>query len=526
MKILYNAQIYSFDRSRPQSSVLVIDRDRVAAVGGAELLDAFGERTSREDIGGRVILPGLTDAHMHLMQYALSLQKVDVETPTRAEALERVAKKAAETPPGQWIFGHGWQHNDWGGEFPFASDLDAVAPAHPVYLTAKSLHASWANTMALKLAGIGQDSQDPINGRISRDEGGLPDGILLEAAMELIEKILPKPSAAEVANAIRDALPNLWKFGLTGVHDFDYRTAFMALQLLDISGQLNFRVTKSIPLELLPHAQALGLRTGFGSAHLKIGSVKVFMDGALGPHTAAMLQPYLNEPENKGILNIDGEQFFEYGRLAAESGLSMTAHAIGDRALHEVLNGLEQLRNYEREQGLPRLRHRIEHVQIIHPDDALRLGKLGIVASMQPIHAISDMLTADKYWGERVDLAYSWRTQLDAGASLAFGSDAPVETPNPFWGLHAAVTRRRADGYPGPQGWHPEQRLSMREALEGYTIGAAYAAGLEDSLGRLSPGHYADLIVLEKDPFTCPPDDLLQIHSSATMLGGEWLWQE
>jgi predicted amidohydrolase YtcJ len=300
----------------------------------------------------------------------------------------------------------------------------------------------------------------------------------------------------------------------------------MALQMLDNNGELKFRVTKSIPLDLLPHAQALGLRTGFGSDHLRIGSVKVFMDGALGPRTAAMLQPYLNEPENKGILNMDGEQFFEYGRQAAESGLSMTAHAIGDRALHEILNGFEQLRAYERERGLPALRHRIEHVQIIHPDDVQRLGRLGIIASMQPIHATSDMLMAEKYWGGRVDLAYSWRTQLDAGASLAFGSDAPVEAPNPFLGLHAAVTRRRADGYPGIQGWHPEQRLTMREALDGYTLGAAYAAGLDDRLGRLSPGHYADLIVLEKDPFTCQPEDLLQMQSAGTMVGGEWLWQE
>jgi len=284
-------------------------------------------------------------------------------------------------------------------------------------------------------------------------------------------------------------------------------------------------VTKSVPLDLLPHASALGLRTGFGSEHLRIGSVKVFMDGALGPRTAAMLKPYLNEPENRGMLNMDGEQFFEYSRQAADVGLSMTGHAIGDRALHEILDGYERLRGYERECGLPALRHRIEHVQIIHPDDARRLGQLGIIASMQPIHATSDMFAADKYWGERVDLAYAWRTQLDAGAVLAFGSDAPVEAPNPFWGLHAAVTRCRPDGSPGPQGWHPEQRLSMREALEGYTVGAAYAAGLEDRLGRLSPGHYADLIVLDDDPFTCSPEQLLTMRSAATMLGGEWLWQ-
>jgi len=525
MKILYNARLHSLDPQPPEASVIVIDRDRVAALGGPELLEAFGPNVSREDMADCVILPGLTDAHLHLGYYALGLQKVDVETTTKAEALKRVAERAAKTPPGEWILGHGWQQNDWDGKFPAAADLDAVAPNNPVYLTGKSLHVSWANSMALRFAEVGPGTVDPVNGKILRDETGQPTGILLETAAELVEKRMPQPSVEALTNAIEAALPNLWKFGLTGVHDFDYRAAFMALQILDNRGRLKLRVTKSVPLDLLPQAHALGLRTGFGSDHLRIGSVKVFMDGALGPRTAAMFQPYLNEPENRGILNMDGEQFFEHSRLAAEAGLSMTAHAIGDRALHELLDGYEQLRHYERERGLPALRHRIEHVQIIHPDDARRLGQLGIIASMQPIHATSDLLAAEKYWGERANLAYAWRTQLEAGATLAFGSDAPVESPNPFWGLRAAVTRRRADGLPAPEGWHPEQRLTMREALAGYTVGAAYAAGLEDRLGRLSPGYYADLIVLEKDPFTCPPDDLLTLQSAATMLGGEWVWQ-
>ncbi len=222
---------------------------------------------------------------------------------------------------------------------------------------------------------------------------------------------------------------------------------------------------------------------------------------------------------------MDGETFFEHGRQAAEVGLSMTAHAIGDRAVHELLEGFTQLRAYERQRGLPALRHRIEHVQVIHSADARRLGELGVVASMQPIHATSDMFAAEKYWGERSSLAYAWRTQLEAGATLAFGSDAPVEAPNPVWGLYAALTRRRADGAPGPEGWCAEQCLTRREALEAYTLGAAYAAGRETQLGRLAPGFCADLIVLEVDPFTCPPEALLTLQSAATMLGGEWLWQ-
>jgi predicted amidohydrolase YtcJ len=525
MKILHNARIHTLDQMRPQASVLVIDRERVAAIGGPELLDSFSARASREDLGGRVVLPGLTDAHIHLMNYALSLQKVDVETPTRAECLRRVAERARETPPGEWVLGHGWQQNDWGGQFGSAHELDQAAPNNPVYLTAKSLHAGWANTAALKLAGLTASTPDPQNGKILRDESGQPTGILLESAMALLEAVIPQPTPARAAQAIRAALPRLHSMGLTGAHDFDYRTAFMALQDLRASGELSLRVIKSVPPDLLDHAHGLGLRSGFGDDLLRIGSYKTFMDGALGPRTAAMFQPYLNEPENRGILNFDGEELFEIGRKAAECGLSMAVHAIGDRAVHEVLNAYQQLRAYERQNGLPHRRHRIEHVQVIHPDDAGRLAELGIIASMQPIHAVSDMLAADRWWGERARLAYAPRTQLDAGAPLAFGSDAPVESPNPFLGLHAAVTRRRPDGTPGPEGWYPEQRLSFAEALAGFTTGAAYAAGMEDRLGRLSPGCYADLIVLETDPFTCPPDDLLQMRPLATMLGGEWVWQ-
>ncbi|MGH7812045.1 MAG: amidohydrolase, partial [Candidatus Binatia bacterium] len=212
-------------------------------------------------------------------------------------------------------------------------------------------------------------------------------------------------------------------------------------------------------------------------------------------------------------------------RKAAQVGLGMTVHAIGDRANHEVLNAYEQLRNYERESHLPHLRHRIEHVQVIHPDDAPRLAQLNVIASMQPIHATSDMLMADRFWGDRSRLAYAWRTQLDFGARLALGSDAPVESPNPFWGLHAAVTRRRADGSPSADGWYPEQKLTMPQAVEGYTAGPAYAAGMEDRLGKLAPNYLADLIALEKDPFTCNPNDLLALESSATMIGGEWVWE-
>ena len=508
------------------ASAMVIEHGRIITVGESERLLSDFEGAEKQDMGGKTILPGLTDAHVHLQNYALSLQKIDCETDSLEECLRRVAERVRMAQPGEWILGHGWNQNNWDNVWPSAADLDRLAPNNPVYLTAKSLHAGLANTVALKRAGIHWDLPDPENGQLQRDKNGTLTGVLLETAMLLVEKTIPEPPVATIVDAILQAQPILWRMGLTGVHDFDRRACFMALQTLHGNEQLKLRVTKSIPLDDLPYAAGLGLRTGFGDDWLRIGSVKAFMDGALGPRTAAMLQPFANEPENRGILNMDAEELFEHGRQAAEVGLSMAVHAIGDRANHEVLDAYEQLRRFERELNLPPLRHRIEHVQLLHPDDASRLAELGIVASMQPVHATSDMFMADQFWGDRAALSYAWRSQLDAGAALALGSDAPVESPNPFPGLHAAITRQRSDGAPGPDGWYPEQRLAIQEAFEGFTIGPAYATGMEARLGKLSPGYLADLIVLSQDPFENPPSDLLEMQSVATMVGGEWVWQQ
>jgi hypothetical protein len=349
--------------------------------------------------------------------------------------------------------------------------------------------------------------------------------------MELVSAVVPEPDIDELADIIASALGLLARWGITGVHDFDRRRCFAALQVLHGRGALKQRILKSIPLEDLAHASALGLRSGFGDDFLRIGGVKAFADGALGPRTAAMLQPYEGEAENRGMLLLDAEELFEHGKIAVDNGLSMAVHAIGDRAVHEVLDGLAQLRAYESERTPAptpggQLRHRIEHVQLIHPDDAGRLAELGVVASMQPIHATSDMLMADRYWGARSANSYAWRTQKQHGAILAFGSDAPVESPNPFLGLHAAVTRRRNDGSPGPKGWYPEQRLSLKEGLQAFTQGPAYLAGMQNRLGRLSQDFLADLAVLERDPFTCPPDELNEIHPVATMVNGQWIFRE
>jgi predicted amidohydrolase YtcJ len=319
--------------------------------------------------------------------------------------------------------------------------------------------------------------------------------------------------------------------GLTGAHDFDRRICFAALQQLRSEGKLKLRILKSIPIELLPQAVELGLRTGFGDDFLRIGPVKAFADGALGPRTAAMLQPYEDDPENRGLLIMDAEELYERGRSAVDNGLSLAVHAIGDSANHEVLQAFAQLRKQEYEKNLrsginhpiKNLRHRIEHVQVIHPDDIPRLAELDLIASMQPIHVTSDYPTAERFWGTRSKTSYAWNSLLSHGTRLAFGSDAPVESPNPFWGLHAAVTRRRADGAPGPEGWYPEQKLSMLTALQGFTTGAAYAAGMENRLGKLVPGFLADLLVIDQDLFSLEPEQVRDVLPLGTMVAGEWV---
>lgn len=528
MYVIYNANLVTQDLNNPFATAIAIDHGRIQAVGSDDEILASFSALRPINANGQTILPGLTDAHIHLEDYALGLQKIDCETDTRDECLQRVALRVIRSQPGEWILGHGWNQNNWEQGYGTASLLDDIAPNNPVYLTAKSLHCSWANTTALHLAGISINTPDPSGGRISRSPDGLPDGILFESAMGLLEQALPKPATEQVVAALEEAFSLLWKMGLTGAHDFDGARCYSALQILHQRNKLKLRVHKGIHLEDLPQVIATGLHST-GDDLLQLGPLKMFSDGALGPHTAAMLMPYNDDPSSCGMLMMDGEAVFENGRLAVENGINMAVHAIGDRANREVLNGYAKLRDLERSMPVDSrgpLRHRIEHVQVVHPDELPRFRALNITASMQPIHATSDMLMADHCWGKRSAYAYAWRSMLSNGARLIFGSDAPVESPNPFLGIHAAVTRQRADGTPSREGWYPDQRLSIAEAIQAFTIGPAYASGMEDRLGRLSPGYWADLIILDENPYTCPPEMLQSIRPVATIVAGEWVFSE
>lgn len=524
--ILYNGDIHTMDAAAPRAQAIAIIGNRVLAVGSdADVRALLAPEGRAIDLRGRTVVPGFTDAHLHFMSYGLALKQIDLaQIPTLDEALARVAARAQTTPPGRWLVGWGWDHSLWeGGAFPTRQDLDRVAPHHPAFLRRKCGHVGWANSRALEMAGITAETPDPPCGKIERDPAtGQPTGILFEdAAMDLVGGLVKKPSVEEAVDAIKVAMAKAHKQGLVGVHVMEGATAFRAFQRLRSAGELELRVLMQIPEDNLDAAIQAGLRSGFGDERLRIGAVKIFSDGALGARTAHMIEPFEGEPDNYGIAVADADHLRQVVGKASRAGIAVFIHAIGDRANREVLDAIEASR--QAGEGL-HLRHRIEHVQILHPDDVPRLAKLGIIASMQPIHATQDMLLADALWGARCAGAYAFRSLLDTGAALAFGSDAPVEDLNVLKGIHAAVTRRRADGSPGPDGWYPEQRLTVAEAVHAYTAGAAYASGEEAVKGTLSPGKLADLVLLSQDIFAIDPMDIIETEVAATMFDGEFVY--
>ena len=515
-----NGRVHTMDPSIPNATALAVQNEMILAAGSdSEVKALLRPGDCLIDLGGRAVIPGLVDSHIHLYWSARARAWTDLYgVPSLDEVLALVAARADGTPAGEWILGQAWNQNLWPGRaFPTAADLDRVAPAHPVYLRAQSGHASWANSLALELAGVNAETPDPPGGQIRRDASGLPTGILLEEAMDIVSAVVPKPSLAKGAESIAEALPALWATGITGVHCMDGGPSFEAMQILHQRAELKLRVVKYLPLERVDHAIGIGLRSGFGDDWLRVGGIKLFLDGALGVRTATMIEPYEDEPDNWGIPILEEEELSEIGRKTSAAGLSLAVHAIGDRANRMALDLY---------QALPpagMVPHRIEHVQLLHPDDLGRLAALDVTAAMQPIHATSDMEMADRHWGERTRYSFAWRSLLDRGTRLAFGSDAPVEPFAPLLGIHAAVTRRRPDGSPGPAGWHPEQRLTRYQALKGFTLGPAEAAGMAHRMGTLSPGKLADLVVLDRDLFEVEPMEIPESRVLGTMIGGEWV---
>ncbi len=519
----------------PRWAEAVAVRDgRILALGrAAELAELRGPKTEVVDLAGRVLLPGFTESHLHFIELALRASQVDVTyAPSAAAAVAAVADRArtmrgAGAGENTWLRGGGWNENIWTDAKPHRRLLDEVAPEIPVALDSKELHAVWANSAALRRAGITRDTMDVAGGVIERDADGEPTGVLRENAWDLLTRVVPQPGLAETTAAVRAAIPDLWRTGIVAFHNANDTCdglAFRTYQELKRRGELGVRVLQQIPVCNLEHAAALGLRSGLGDAYLRVGGIKMFADGALGSRTASMLQPYEGASQGDGaaqwgVVAMDPEEMLEAALQAGRAGLGLTIHAIGDRANRDVLNILAEVR--AQEAGL-HLRHRIEHVQCIDDEDLPRLAQLDVLASVQPIHATSDMLIVDKYWGpRRAPGAYAFRRLLDSGARLVFGSDGPIEPHDPLIGIHAAVTRRRADGTPGPDGWQGQERITVAEAVDAYTYWPAYAAGEESYRGSITPGKVADLVVLAQDIFQIDPMQICDVRVDMTVIDGK-----
>jgi hypothetical protein len=538
--ILYNGRVYTVDPVMPWAEAVACANGRIVAVGSnEEVLNLAGRATQRIDAGGRLVLPGLTDAHVHFLQYAIRRQEVSLFGVRDFDEVRRRVRRAVEkAAPGQWVQGWGWDENLWDTP-PSAAQLDDIAPHTPVVLARMDMHTWWVNSAAMQQAGITRETPDPPESRLERDVDGNPTGLLREwNAIRLVEPHLPKPGSAVLQGWLKEAIAEAHRLGLTGIHDQrvqrEGRQTFRLFQALRRQGELNLRVHLNIAAEHLAEAAALGLQPGFGDEWLWIGHLKAFADGTMGSRTARMIEPFEGEPDNYGLPVTPADTLWEIAVQANRASFPLSIHAIGDLAVREVVDVLSELPSSEqgsRGTGEQKhtfspavLPHRIEHVQVIHPDDLPRLSRYGIVASVQPVHLLTDWPTADKVWGKRSRYAYAFRSLLAHGTRLALGSDAPVAPLNPMLGIYAAVTRQDERGQPA-NGWYPEERLTVAEAIHGYTLGPAYLAGKQEVQGTITPGKWADMIVLSRNLFEIPPAEIAETRVEMTVLAGQVVYQ-
>jgi predicted amidohydrolase YtcJ len=522
--VLREARIYTASDEQPEAGALAVRDGRILMVGSeSEVLDAYPD-APRKSAGGRAVVPGLIDAHAHLMGQGRSMMQADlVGTSSREDVVERLKAFAEERdlPDGAWLRGRGWDQNDWPDtDFPTRQALDEAFPERPVWLERIDGHAGWANTAALEAVGLDalRRMSDPEGGSIVRAGDGTPTGVFVDAATEIVASEIPPPTPNQERQALQLALETTARHGLTGVHDagVDMATIRRYREAID-AGRFPLRVYAMIGGRgrAFDHFCDEGPLRG---ERLSVRSVKFYIDGALGSRGAALLDDYSDDPGNRGLLLQSPEEFQQNVRRGLQCGFQVNTHAIGDRGNRVVLDAYEQaVHNTGRTVG----RHRIEHAQILSPQDLPRFAELDVIASMQPTHATSDMPWAgDRLGKERLRGAYAWQSLLDSGARLAFGSDFPVEDVDPLEGFYAAVTRQNAEGEP-EGGWLSDERVSRRAALHGFTIDAAYAAFMEDEVGSLEPGKRADFVVLTKDIMQVPTNEILEAEVAATFLDGE-----
>lgn len=497
---------------------------KIIAVGTrAGVSQVAGTLSQRVDLGGKTVLPGIIDAHGHVLGLGQTLQLADLrEATSEQNAVARVADFATTTGrEASWVLGRGWNQENWTQrQFPTAAALDERISDRPVWLTRVDGHAGWANSKALELAGITAATVSPEGGEIIRDSDGNPTGVLIDNAMNLVEAMVPTDSPEQQKNALQLAFAHLNKRGITSVHDAGVSAeTIQVYQQLAATDVMTLRVYAMIGANepKLPELLTAGpIETA--DQRFTVRSVKIYADGALGSRGAALLHPYHDDPQQLGLLVTSPENIKALYELIIPYGFQINTHAIGDRANRIALDAFEQAFNTY---GGRNLRHRIEHAQVVHPDDLIRFKELNIIPSMQPTHATSDKnMAEDRLGKERMRGAYAWQTFLKQGSIIAAGSDFPVELADPFFGLHAAVTRQDRDNQPAG-GWYPAEAMSKLEAFRSFTLDAAYAAGQDNTLGSIEPGKWADFIVLDQNPFTQPAATLWQQRVLATYIAGK-----
>jgi Predicted metal-dependent hydrolase with the TIM-barrel fold len=509
-----------------QAMAIECDHGRIIAVGSDDEVRRYADQsTELVDLRGRTMLPGFIDAHIHLLETAYQRQRIDASAcQSEDEVAELVRQRAAVTPPGQWIQGGHWDRNNWPGRrFPTRAALDAVAPLHPVALASKDFHLLWVNSRALELAHIDAATPDLATGAILRDGSGAPTGVLQENdATALVFSVITPPDAQTSRRLLEQELRRLQQCGITSIHDIEGELALDLLHQLQRERQLGVRVQMFMPRQMLSQLSSLDLEPAARDL-LRIGGIKIFADGTLGSQTAAMLEDFEGSPGNRGILALPEQAMMESVQSAAEHGLMVAIHAIGDRAARVALNSIAYAQNQlvahtGASERLRQPRYRLEHVQLITSEDLERMRRLGVVASIQPFHAVADRDIAERYWGPRHRHAYAYRTMQRLGIPLALGSDAPIETYDPLRILYAATVR--SVPFSQRPSWLPDQALSITEALRDYTLGAAYAGGEEHAKGSLSVGKLGDAVVLRDDILQIAQEHLLDNGVQATILGG------
>ncbi|MCA1612992.1 MAG: amidohydrolase [Acidobacteria bacterium] len=533
--LLVNGKVFTADERGTIAQAVAVDGGRIVAVGGDSDIKRDYTAARTIDLGGRLVTPGFNDAHLHFLNGGFAMMRVDFGgATTLAETKRRIGQRAKELPAGSWILGRGWDHTRWGDSWPTRKDLDEVAPDHPVYVQRVDGHVSWANSLALRKAGVTRDTQAPAGGEILRDANGEPTGILKETAAGLVARVVPEPSREEKKRALELALAEARRHGITSINDAvsGYDTLGLYRELLD-SDRLTVRVAEWLsfdtPLETLLRQRAEFNAAKVDPSRIRITALKGFVDGTLGSRTAAMLAPFADDPANSGIPRRAPEELNQMAAERAAAGFQIALHAIGDRANRMALDayaaahsapgrGREGPLTPQGAAAAPR--HRVEHAQVVAPADFARFRDLGVIASMQPAHAISDKRWAQDRLGEyRVLGAYSWHTMRAHQVRVAFGTDWPVEPISPYLGLFAAVTRQSTDFQPA-RGWWPQERLSIEEAIRCYTATPALASHEEADKGQIRPGMLADLVVHTRDLLTIPPAEILQTEAAITIFNG------